>query len=214
MTHEEMTVHKALTELKVLDARIDKKIASISDKMVSTKKRSADRTNGVTVDEFCMSAKAMYDSILADITRRDAIKGAVVTSNASTMVTVCDRQMSVAQAIDYKVHTAEYLYILKRAISKEYEMAVHQVQRANAELEKRADDYVSTLFSAKDRKDLGEEAMKARADFVDKQTLDIVDPLNAAKCVEEIEVEIDRINTDIDSALSVSNAVTTISVDY
>ena len=82
METQKMTVHKALCELKTMDSRIQKAIDS--SPYVVVNKHSSKKINGVSIDEFCRQAKSAYQSVNDLINRRNAIKRAVVLSNATT----------------------------------------------------------------------------------------------------------------------------------
>jgi hypothetical protein len=59
------------------------------------------------------------------------------------------------------------------------------------------------------------EAMKAlRKDYIANNTYDLIDPLGVAKLMEELTDEINEFETEVDAALSVSNAVTVIEFEY
>ncbi len=63
-------------------------------------------------------------------------------------------------------------------------------------------------------KSASEEVKKVRADFIAAQTVELVDPLKIAEKIEALEKEISDFLVDVDSALSVSNATTEVSVEY
>ena len=62
MTHEQMTVHKALAELKTIDSRIAK--AMDNAHYVVAIKHSAQKINGMTVGEFIENMKSDYQKTL------------------------------------------------------------------------------------------------------------------------------------------------------
>ena len=85
MTKEQMTVHKALAELKVMDSRIAKSIQEGS--YVVANKHSNEKIKGMTIADYKEYMKASHNKVTDLINRRNAIKRAVVLSNATTMVT-------------------------------------------------------------------------------------------------------------------------------
>ena len=112
MTTEKMTIHKALCELKTLDARITKCIGETE--YVFANKHSNDKVNGMTVAAYCDEIKSGYQRVTDLIKRRDAIKRAVVLSNAVTKVTVGGKEYTVAEAIEMKNHgiqTVSYTHL-------------------------------------------------------------------------------------------------------
>lgn len=210
---ETMTVHKALSELKTLNSRIQREIDGTM--FVCPNKHSNTKLNGIPVSEFVNSAKDAYKSIVSLINRRNAIKQAVVRSNALTKVTVGGKEYTVAEAIDAKANGMELYRSLAGVISSQMTAAKRAVDRENGDkLDLRADTYVKSLYENADMKNLADDVKKVREDFIASQMLDIIDPIKADETVKKLNSEIDAFMTDIDSALSVSNALTTIEIEY
>ena len=94
-TNEKMTVHKALCELKVIDARINKAISATT--YVVPNKHNNTKIAGMTIPDYCEQAKTAYQSAVDLIARRDAIKRAIVKSNAETTVVIGGKVYTVAK---------------------------------------------------------------------------------------------------------------------
>lgn len=213
MTTETMTIHKALCELKTIDARISKEINS--GPFVVANKHSNTKISGVDVSEFCEQIKSRMQSVNDMIKRRNAIKCAVVQSNAVTTVSVAGKEYTVAVAIDMKNNGMQYLKYWLQKMTTDYNKAQREANAANGDiLEQRADDYIKTMYGNTDMKNASEEAKKSRAEFIAAQTYGLVDPIKIVASMEEIENHINQFMVEIDSALSVSNAVTTITIEY
>ena len=90
MTQEKMTIHRALSELKTMDDRITKAIDDMT--YVVAVKHSAEKIYGITVADFKESIKSGYQKVQSLMARRDAMKRAVVLSNATTKVTVAGKE--------------------------------------------------------------------------------------------------------------------------
>lgn len=217
MTQEKMTVHKALAELKTMDDRIIKAINAHPYAMAV--KHSAEKINGVTVADFKDNIKSAYQKVQSLIARRDAMKRAVVISNATTKVMVGDKEYTVAEAIEMKNHGMEYKKTLRQRIVDNYRAAQVELDRNSGEaIEKRAEQYVLSVIQAqpKDSKmAVDSDSMKAlRKDYIENNTYDLIDPLGVAKLMENLMNEINEFETEVDAALSVSNAVTVIEFEY
>lgn len=78
----------------------------------------------------------------------------------------------------------------------------------------RADEYIRSLYANADMKNLSDEVKKMRADFLTSQVMEIVDPIKVADEIERLEALINTFTVEIDAALSVSNALTEISIEY
>lgn len=213
MTTEKMTIHEALSELKVLGSRIEKEINYAN--FVISNKHSNDKINGQTIDEYKTNVSSVYQKIRDLIRRRTAIKKAVVKSNAITEVTIGDETMTVAEAIEYKNTGIDYLISLNSKLSSEYINVKNTVARNNGDaLLEKADDYIIRLYSGKD-KDVSASVIEgAKKDYISNNTLDIIDPIGVDKEIKTLADYIDNFKSKVDSALSVSNATTTIEINY
>ena len=210
---EQMTIHKALSELKILDARINKEISSTT--FLVTNKHSNTKIAGAPVKDFFDQTREKYQSIRTLINRRNAIKRAVTRSNAVTMVKVGNQEYSVAEAIDMKNIGVDYLMVLKETIATQAARCKASADRENGEkLDARVEQYVKTIAESADSKNLPDDVKRMRDDFVTSQTVEVVDPIDSVKVVDELQNYIDAFLSDVDSALSVSNATTTIDVEY
>ena len=217
MTKEQMTVHKALAELKVMDSRIAKAIQEGS--YVIANKHSNEKIKGMTIVDYKEYMKASHNKVTDLINRRNAIKRAVVLSNATTMVTVGDKSMTVAEAIEYKNHGMDFKAAYLRTLVNQNITAQNELIRHSGEtLEKEAERYVLAVIQAqpKDNKmSVDSEAMKKlREEYIKNNTYDLIDPLSVTKMIQEMTDEIDAFNTEVDAALSTSNALTVIEIEY
>ena len=217
MTTEKMTVHKALAELKTMDDRIAKAIRDTT--YVLAVKHSAEKINGMTVASFKEKMRSGYQKATDLMARRDAMKRAVVLSNATTKVKVGDNDYTVAEAIEMKNHGMEFRSALLRQMNSAYVTAQNELNRNSGEtLEKKAEQYVLAVIAAqpKDSKmSVDSEAMKTlRKTYIENNTYDLVDPLDVTKIMEALDAEINEFNAEVDAALSVSNALTVIEFEY
>lgn len=217
MTKETMTVHKALAELKTMNNRIE---SAINDaRFVAAVKHSAEKFNGITIAEFKENIKSGYQKIQSLMARRDAMKRAVVISNATTKVKVGNTEYTVAEAIEMKNHGVEYKKVLRQHIMFEWNHAREALLNNSGDvLEKRAEQYVLSVIAAqpKDSKmSVDSEGMQAlRKNYIENNTYDLIDPLGVVKMMEKLMDEINEFETEVDAALSVSNAITVIEFEY
>lgn len=217
MNTEKMTIHKALAELKTMDDRINKTIRSTS--YVLAAKHSAEKINGVKVSNFKEQMRSGYQKVTDLIKRRDAMKRAVVLSNATTKVKIGDNEYTAAEAIEMKNHGMEFRSALLRQMNSDYIAAQNDLARNGGEaLEKKAEQYVLAVIAAqpKDSKmSADSDVMKGlRQTYIENNTYDLVDPLDITKVMEALDAEINEFNAEVDAALSVSNALTVIEFEY
>ena len=209
---EKMTIHKALSELKVLDSRISK---AMDETFVVANKHNNAKIGGIAVADFSNGVKDAYQSVRALINRRNAIKRAVTKSNATTLVDINGEQYTVAEAIDMKGKGIEYLSNLYDVLSSQLAKAKRKADSENGDfLYSRADDYVKSLYAGADLKNMADEIQKVRDTFITAQTIEIVDPIHAEETCKSLRDYIDSFMSEVDSALSVSNALTTVEIEY
>lgn len=214
MIQEKMTVHKALCELKTMDDRIHKAVIGVE--YVRANRHNNDTINGKSIEEYEDGVVSDYQSAVDLIARRNAIKRAVVLSNASTKVTVAKQGMTVAEAIEMKRIGTEYQRSLMQRMSMAFDAVSAKAERDNGrDLEERADAYIVSLYGRQaDVKNLTDKMKSDRENFVAAHKTDIIDPLNVQQRIKELEKSIYDFETDVDAALSVSNATTEITVEY
>lgn len=213
MTNEKMTVHQALCELKTLDSRIDKAICN--PVFVYANKHSNGKVCGLPIEKYNEEVRKAYQSAADLIARRDAIKRAVVLSNATTKVTVGGKEYTVAEAIEMKNNGIPIFQKLLGKLNADSRKARKTADDNNGDmLEMRADEYIKSLYASADMKNLSDDIKRVRAEFITSQTVEIVDPIGINGEMEKLEKRINDFAVGIDSALSVSNALKEIVVEY
>lgn len=213
MTTETMTIHKALAELKILDARIAKEIQNGS--YCAANKHSNEKINGIPVSDFEKAVQGTYDKVTDFLKRQEAIKRAVTLSNAKTVVNISGKDYTVAEAIWMKNHGIEFEAMLINAMDMQYKQAQAEVNRQNGNnLEERADQYVTAIYGQKEGKTATSDIEKVRKDFLESNSYEIIDPINVPEKLEVLRKKINDFMVEVDSALSVSNALTEITIEY
>lgn len=213
MMKEVMTVHKALAELKLLDSRIEKAIAE--GVYCVANKHSNDKIGGVPLDDYIKIVQGGYDKSTDLINRRKAIKRAVVLSNAVTKVSVAGNEYTVAEAIEMKNHGVEFEKLLMNTMNIQYRNAQMQIKQENRkDLEQRAEQYVTAIYGQKEGKTNTSDIEKVKADFLKSNQYELIDPLHVLNKIEDLEKKINDFMAEVDSALSVSNALTEITIEY
>ena len=213
MTKEEMTVHKALCDIKLLNKKIFKEISEI--KIVVANKSTNNKVDGQTLEEFKQSIKSDYQSINSDIDRYKALTRAVAQSNAVTKIVVNGSEYTVAEAIAIKNKLIPIKQQLLDRILYVYNKENSLVKEKNERLEYEADEFVRDKdLKKEDSKNLAETILKTRNDYYNTRKYELVDPLKVNNITKELKDEIDSFLLDIDSALSVSNANTLITIEY
>lgn len=204
---EKLTIHGALRELKTLDSRINRATSELT--IIGCKKSSSDTdyTTGRDVKKFETEARAGYDKVKALIERRDAIKRAIILSNATTHVQIDNVDYTVAEAIDKK-SSIEYERDLLANMKADVGKAKAIVSRNNSNMEDNLNKQIENLTAGNATK------VESMQDFANMYRADnswtLIDPLNAEEIIDKLESKITKFLDTIDEALSVSNAITTI----
>ena len=213
MTTETMTIHKALAELKILESRIMKTVGDGTYCVAN--KHSNEKINGVSVEEYKKVMQGAYDKAVDLITRYKAIKKAVTLSNAKTVVKIGEEEYTVAEAIWMKNHGVEFDELLLNELREQYNKAQAKILKQNGnDLEQRAEQYVVGIYGSKEGKTNTDDFEKTKQDFITSQTFELVDPIGILEKIEVLEEKISAFKAEVDAALSTSNALTVIEVNY
>lgn len=203
------TIHRCLAELKTLDARIDR--ASRNLNVVGTKKGSSDKVleTSETVVQFKESAMANYESVRKLISNRDLIKKSIVLSNATTIVTIGEKDYTVAEAIERK-KSIQYEKTLLNRLKIQFRDILAGVNNNNARMEDNLERQENTMRE----NGLSTDDIKTSTELYRKQNgWEMIDPLNIRLVIKELEDYIDAFETEVDHVLSTSNAITIVDID-
>ena len=208
-----MSITRALNEVKLLDAKIQKKINESS--FVSCKmNKSAKLADGVTTpEEFMQLAKSNMQSILDLTNRRKDIKTKIVQSNANTEVEIAGIKMTVADAIERKSSIEIDRSLLNR-MKSEYRAVTGYIAQRNQQLEDKVSKLVDSLVGS-DKKDTNmvKTAEELAQNTRDNESYVILDPLKLLKSIETLEQEIMEFESNVDFVLSESNSITSIEIE-
>ena len=200
-----MSITQGLAELKLLDKRLNKRLEGEPWVKLSTK------TNRVDTDELKKSAESVYTSYMDLVTRRDAIKRAIVMSNATTKVIIGNKWSgTVAEAIEHK----SSLVYKKKLLTKMKNDVLTAESEYKSETEER-DSRLDRLLSSelgKDVKTNPETIASLSTSFQETNKITIVDPLNLKAKATALEEDIDAFETNVDWVLSETNGKTLINV--
>jgi hypothetical protein len=210
-----MTIHRALAELKTLDARIAKAIDDIDPVGI----RQAEKPvlsalgkvyeNATTFEQLAQGGLQSIDDLIKTKTQ---IKRAIVESNSRTMVTIADRTMTVAEAITeksfitLKKKMVDRLTALERKNQGSYKTATEK-------MEKNLQILLEATFAKEQVKASAEDIDNIRKPFMKANEVKLVDPLGVDTLIQQRSQDIAKFEADVDACLSEINAVTTITID-
>lgn len=212
MTKESMSIHKALSELKIIEDRINK--AKLAITFATANKASNSKISGMSIEEFKKNMAARYQALNDIVSRRDAIKRAVLISNATTTVNIAGKDFTVAEAIDMHNCGIEIKASIMNLMASQYNREKNKVDVFNQnDLQELADKHTTGMFSSKESAN-ADAIKKTREDYIANNTLVLIDPIGADDEIARLEKYISDFKVEVDAALSVSNAVTNIEISY
>ena len=207
-----ISITEALNELKLYDSKITKEITNAT--LCGATKKSSDKVGVVKKEDFEDRAKASYQSVTDLIANRNTLKSAVVKSNAVTEVTVDDKVMTVAEAIERK-NSIEYDETLLNEMKRQYANATATVDKENKKVDAKVDDLLTTLVGKDSDKKLKKEDQEAvEKPYREKNEFEFIDPLGLYEKIQALEADIDGFKSNVDTVLVLSNATTFIEVDF
>ena len=201
MTTRKMSITEALVELKTLDSRITK----ATNKSWCAVVKCKDEKDPKTLDAV-ETIKANYQSVTDLIAERAKIKSAIVKSNAVTEVTVAGETMTVAEAIERK-SSIEYEKDLMRSMQHQLVGCISEVTNENRKVATRFDGILEKLVGS-DRNNISEEHKAIAETYRQANEVMLLDPLSLEAKIEAMEKRITDFESNIDVALSMSNATT------
>lgn len=205
---KKLSIHRALTELKMLNLRIEAATNEVS--AVVANRKSNRKINGVDIHEYEKQMQASYDKVVGLMSYRNKIKALVVQSNANTKVMVGKEEMTVAEAIERK-QSIQYEKNLLEIIQHQHRSAINTVAKENDALPGKLETYLINILGNKDKQS-PEEVKLHTETFMKRNEFEIIDPLNAKQQIERLSNRIEEFETEVDAVLSESNATTFIEV--
>ena len=208
-----ISITRALAEVKSLDDRITKAVQAGAFVAVTQGKGERRRmtSTGASIQTVEQSIKSAYTSITDMLSRRKALKAAVIKSNAETTVTIGGVSMTVAEAIERK-NSVKLDSLLVHTIQRQLGSANQQVAVANQKL---ADDVEKAAAAAygSDKTKLTPEMFESiAAPRRTEYEAAVLDPLNMTTGLTALADTVNNFVMEVDFVLSESNAKTTITV--
>jgi hypothetical protein len=212
MANSEMSIQRALAELKLLHSRIERAISDAS--LIVSYKKSAKKVNNIdTPAEYSAKAEASYQSVVDLTERRKRIKSAIVASNANSKVTIAGKEMTVAEAIERK-ESISYEILLLSHMERQYQSALVAVQRANDAVQIKLDELLlTTLGKEGKQKATADEVEAISKPYLEQNQHEVLDVLKLGEKIKALKDSIEQFNSEVDFVLSESNVITRITIE-
>ena len=196
-----ITITRALTELKTLDKRIQKSIDSGT--FVSFQGQF------YKPNEQVKKAQANYQSITDLLERRKQIKSLIVMSNATTKVTICGKEMTIAEAIETK-SSIKHLDNLLNRLKSQYADATRTVESINEKVRR---DIESKTKMTSEKDDTKVDLNEFSNTYLNMHGAKLYDPISVSSKIEELEDYITKFRSEVDFVLTEKNSTTYINVE-
>ena len=203
----EMSINRALSELKLITKKIN-------DKTARLEVCAASKTQGleeVAKKAFVEKAKGDVQSLKDLIAQRNKIKSAIVLSNAMTKVVIGNITLTVAEAIERKT-SIELEKNLNRKIREHYYTNKTNVERHNEQAKQQANAQVSKALGADTEGDKGAAAKAIFDSSYDVNKAELLSIDGIELMIENDQDKIDEFESEVDFILSESNTKTTITI--
>lgn len=202
-----MSIHRALGELKLYDKKV---LDLICGSFIAVANKKADKINGVARDEATKKMIANLDSVTAIFANRKILKSAIAESNVNTTVMVGGETMTVLDAIERKAYVNTERSLLLNLKSK-MNQCVQSLARYEEDSKAALERQLSAL--AKQQGITAELIEATRNNFIENNTIELVDPNHLSEFIDKFEAKLDQFSTEVDYVLSESNSQTFIDVE-
>lgn len=200
--YEKKTVLEWLSESKLLEKRISKKEKELLSKAYSV-------TLVYNQDENYIPEEILseYESLLKLKSNLDKIKDAVMVYNATKIITIGDKEMSIAYALNKYSRNDDSFEQSINKLATQFTTSVNNAkltsQREKAELDRQL--LTKNNISEKDKALL--ETTKSKYDVVVK------DPLNIVELSSKIYEEREIFENEVNNKINLSNALTELEIE-
>jgi hypothetical protein len=208
MSVVKMSAHRALSELKLFDKRIEK---GCSGTFIAANKVSNKMIAGRNVEDTKSLIKANFQSMTTLIENRKRIKSALVKSNSSTVVTIGGKEYTVAEAVERK-NSVQLDQAFLNTLKQQFTQSNNLVEQQNGQLQTKLETYLQSVLGEKSNRTSDDVKAHTKV-FEDSNKFELVDPNKVADYVNKYEKEIDGFISEVDYSLSESNATTFFEVD-
>lgn len=204
-----LTLTRALSELKLLQKRYEKEVYALN--LIAVKQGSKLRrpNSGIGLNDFEQSAVSSLQSVKSLYERIILIKTKIDEANATTVVNVAGKDMTIQQAIVEKKYILlkeellEKLRGLKSSVN-------HDLEKADSEVRSSAESLRNSLAQSGNKKNEDIDDMVNK--LIKSEEASLVDPCSLDKEITTLERYIEDFKSNVDFALSEVNSKTEIEI--
>lgn len=201
----QISITRALAEVKSLNDRIEK---ATRQSVFATVTVGGKTTNGQDLQTATNQLRANLQSVQDLIARRQAVKAAIIRSNAVTTVTINGKTLTVAEAIERK-GAIDKERTLQAVLQQQLGQVRSVVERNNTQMQGRIDTMIQAAVG-KERKATEEELEAISKPYTSSNITAPLDPNGLEAVIHKMEEDINGFLFEVDFALSEANAKTLI----
>ena len=213
---DKMLVTQALDERDLLVKKINDKIekASFVDTIKSNEEKVFDAR--ISKEAYAKQSESAYQQICDLIDRFQKLDAAIVASNAITKIKTSYGEMTVAGAISLRSRlrgrgnydgNADFEGALQRKMESELQKRLQFAEMKNQQLQATAEEMRLSILG-KESKVRDDKPLAVVEAYVKENTTELVDPLEVKSKVELLKEKRDKLLTELDTQIKVSNATT------
>lgn len=202
---KKVTIHRGLSELKLIDNKINKSINDLDPIGVYQKDKLVN--NYVKKEDFESSAKSSFQSITDLIEQKGKIKAAIVKANAETTLKVGNVEMTIAEAINAKESIKFKRDLIEHLIGR-LNNVIGYFNKNNETVNLNVQKLLETVLGKDNVKAGGSDVESISAPYMAINQFHLCDPLSLKNKINSLQAEVSEFESEVDSALSEINAVT------
>ena len=211
-----LLVTQALDERELLNKKINDKIMSAV--FVDVVKHNEETVLNRRVDReiFQKEAQSTYQQINDLIERYKNIEAAIVESNANTFIETSYGKFSIAAAIalrnrlrgDLKFDgKADFETTLFQKMKRAYDDCITTMELKNEALAETAEQMRLSILG-KETKVKNDKPLEVVETYVKENSMELADPLNIVSKMEQLQERKDKLLSELETQIKVSNATT------
>lgn len=211
---QQISVTRALTELKRLDGRITNAIGNgtFVSLLIGRGNNQKPINSNDTKEDKKRQIQKSFDQVTSLIKNYQNLKSAIILSNASTYVTIAGEKKTVAEVIEMK-NSIEYMKSFHECLRSSYVAACNNRDNINQKLEESIDNLLAeAIRSEKGKFDKSVEELISNSQR-DQKEANLLDPIKIEDKISFYRDKVETFLSEVDFVLSESNARTMITVD-
>ena len=213
-----LLVTQALDERDLLNKKINDKIMSAV--LVDVVKHNEETVLNRRVDRetFQKEAQSAYQQINDLIERYKNIEAAIVESNANTFIETSYGKFSIAAAIalrnrlrgDLKFDgKADFETTLYQKMKRAYDDCITTMELKNEALAETAEQMRLSILG-RETKVKNDKPLEVVETYIKENSMELADPLNIVSKMEQLQERKDKLLSELETQIKVSNATTVI----